>query len=75
MTQPLEPAPAPNAGHGQRLMLDVREVRDRTLLRLIASLPAFAGGLWLLWIADTLLLRALALSGVVFAAIWVVLAT
>jgi hypothetical protein len=69
-----KPASPPDAGHGQRLLLDVREVRDRTLLRLIASFPAFAGGLWLLWIADTLLLRALAVSGVAFAAIWVVLA-
>jgi hypothetical protein len=67
-------AAAPDPGHGQRLLLDVREVRDRTLLRLIASLPAFAGGLWLLWISETLLLRALALSGLVFATIWVVLA-
>jgi hypothetical protein len=74
MTEVLKPAPALDPGHGQRLLLDVREVRDRMLLRLIASLPAFAGGLWLLWIADTLLLRALAVSGVVFAAIWVVLA-
>jgi hypothetical protein len=73
-TEPPEPAAAPDAGHGQRLLLDVREVRDRTLLRLIASLPAFAGGLWLLWIGETLLLRATALAGVVFATIWVTLA-
>ncbi|HET6333995.1 MAG TPA: hypothetical protein VFG30_12325 [Polyangiales bacterium] len=74
MTEPPDPAQAPNAGHGQRLLLDVREVRDRMLLRLIMSLPAFAGGLWLLWTGDTLLLRVLALSGVVFATIWVVMA-
>jgi hypothetical protein len=55
-------------------MLDVREVRDRMQLRLIASLPAFMGGLWLLWIADSLLLRILAVAGLVFAVVWVGLA-
>jgi hypothetical protein len=55
-------------------LLDVREVRDRMRLRLIASFPAFAGGLWLLWIGDSLLLRALALSGLVFSTLWVALA-
>jgi hypothetical protein len=55
-------------------MLDVREVRDRMRLRLIASLPALMGGLWLLWIAENLLLRILALAGLVFAVIWVGLA-
>jgi hypothetical protein len=55
-------------------MRDVREVRDRMRLRLIASLPAFMGGLWLLWIADSLLLRILAVAGLVFAAVWVRLA-
>lgn len=44
------------------------------LLRLVASLPAFAGGVWLLWIGDSLLLRLLALAGVVFSVIWVALA-
>jgi hypothetical protein len=74
MPPPSKAARAPDAGHGQRLLLDVREVRDRTRLRLIASLPAFAGGLWLLWTGDSLLLRVLALAGVVFAVIWVILA-
>ncbi len=55
-------------------MLDVREVRDRTVLRMIATLPALLGGLWLLWIADSLLLRVLAVAGVVFSVIWVGLA-
>ncbi len=58
----------------QRLLLDVREVRDRTRLRLLAALPAFAGGLWLLWTGDSVLLRVLALSGLVFALAWVMLA-
>jgi hypothetical protein len=74
MTDTPRLAPTPDAGQGLRLMLDVREVRDRTLLRMIASLPALLGGLWLLWIADSLLLRGLALAGVVFSAIWVSLA-
>lgn len=74
MPPPSKSAGAPDPGHGQRLLLDVREVRDRTRLRLIASLPAFAGGLWLLWTGDSLLLRVLALAGVVFAVIWVILA-
>jgi hypothetical protein len=74
MIEPLESAGAPDPGHGQRLLLNVREVRDRMRLRLIASLPAFAGGLWLLWIGDSLLLRSLALAGVVFSTIWVVMA-
>lgn len=55
-------------------MLDVREVRDRMLLRAIASVPALLGGLWLLWIGNGLLLHVLALAGVVFSAIWVALA-
>ena len=42
-------------------------------LRSIASLPALGGGLWLLWIADNLLLRVLALAGVVFAVAWMAL--
>ena len=63
---------APHSGQGQRLVLDVREVRDRMRLRLLATLPAFAGGAWLLGTGDTLLLRALALAGLVFAVIWVV---
>lgn len=54
-------------------MLDVREVRDRMRLRSIASLPALGGGLWLLWIANNLLLRVLAIAGIVFAVIWVAL--
>lgn len=74
MTEAPLPAPAPDAGHSLRLFLDVREVRDRMLLRMVASLPAFAGGVWLLWIADSLLLRVLALAGVVFSVIWVVMA-
>jgi hypothetical protein len=52
-------------------VLDVREVRDRVRLRLLATVPAFAGGAWLLWTGDTLLLRALAVAGIVFAAVWV----
>jgi hypothetical protein len=63
-------AVAPHTGQGQRLVLDVREVRDRMRLRLLATLPALAGGAWLLFTADTLLLRVLALAGLVFAAIW-----
>jgi len=63
---------APHSGQGQRLVLDVREVRDRTRLRLLATLPAFAGGAWLLWTGDTLLLRILALAGLVFAVLWLV---
>lgn len=74
MTDTSLPAPAPDAGHGLRLMLDVREVRDRMLLRLLAALPALLGGLWLLWIANSLLLRILAVSGVVFSVFWVALA-
>lgn len=73
MTDAHEPATPPRAGHHQRLMLDVREVRDRMRLRSIASVPALGGGLWLLWIADNLLLRVLALAGVVFAVIWMAL--
>jgi hypothetical protein len=56
----------------ERLQLDVREVRDRMRLRLLAALPAFAGGLWLLWAADNVLLRLLAGAGLVFATVWVV---
>ena len=63
-------AVAPPTGQGQRLVLDVREVRDRMRLRLLATLPAFAGGGWLLWTGDTLLLRVLAVAGLVFAAFW-----
>ena len=75
MNDATKPTGAPDAGrHGQRLMLNVREVRDRMRLRLIASLPAFAGGLWLLWIGDNTLLRLLAGAGVVFATLWLVLA-
>lgn len=54
----------------QRLFLDVREVRDRTRLRLFATLPALAGGVWLCWISDSWLLRAFALAGVTFGALW-----
>jgi hypothetical protein len=74
MTESAELGTAPDAGHGQRLMLDVREVRDRMRLRLLASLPAFLGGAWLVWIADSLLLRILAVAGLVFATVWVGLA-
>lgn len=56
----------------ERLTLDVREVRDRMRLRLLAALPAFAGGLWLLWAADNALLQVLAGAGLVFAGLWVV---
>lgn len=69
-----EPASAPDTGHGLRLLLDVREVRERMRLRLIAALPAFAGGVWLLWTSEGVLLAALALAGVVFATAWVLLA-
>jgi len=62
----------PPEGRAQRLLLDVGEVRDRITLRLLASLPAFAGGVWLIWIADDALLRVLALAGLVFAVLWVV---
>ena len=67
-------AEAPDAGHGQRLMLDVREVRDRVRLRMLASLPALAGGAWLLWSSEGVLLTVLALAGLVFATVWVLLA-
>jgi hypothetical protein len=56
----------------QRLLLDVREVRDRVRLRLLAALPALAGGIWLLWTTDNTLLRLLAGAGLVFATVWVV---
>ena len=56
----------------RRLTLDVREVRDRVRLRLLAALPAFAGGVWLLWAADNTLLRVVAGAGLVFATVWVV---
>lgn len=58
----------------QRLALDVREVRDRTRLRVLASLPALLGGAWLAWVGDGWLLRTLAAAGLVFATIWLVLA-
>lgn len=54
----------------ERLFLDAREVRDRTRLRLIATLPAMAGGVWLCWISDSWFLRAFALAGVTFGALW-----
>jgi hypothetical protein len=58
----------------QRLFLDTRELRDRTRLRLTASLPALVGGLWLVWTTGSWLLRAFALAGVTFATIWLVIA-
>lgn len=62
----------PMSEAADRLPLDVREVRDRMRLRLLAALPAFAGGAWLLAAADTALLRVLAAAGLVFACVWVV---
>lgn len=55
-------------------MLDVREVRDRIRLRLLAALPAFAGGVWLFWSSEGALLAAVALAGLVFATAWVLFA-
>lgn len=46
-------------------------MRDRTRLRLLASLPAFAGGAWLFWSSDGALLAAVALAGLIFATAWV----
>ncbi len=70
LSRPASAAPSDVSPVVQRWAADVATERQIARVRLLAAAAAFFSGVWLLYVADAFILRALALAGCAFGGLW-----